>query len=164
MIGVSYMKKIKLQNNTYTLIDNVDYNLVSKHKWHYCIKRNKKYVRTNIIKNKKITVLYLHRLILDAKKGQYVDHINGNPLDNRRKNLRICTNQQNLTNAGPQKNNKSGYRGVYWAKSNRKWCAQITHKGNRISLGYFTNKKSAAKAYNKAALDLRGEYAKLNKI
>lgn len=77
----------------------------------------------------------IHKLIMTPPKGKYVDHINGNKLDNRRSNLRICTNQLNsLNRSGLNKNNKSGCRGVYWDKTTKSWSAQIKidYKTRRI--------------------------------
>ena len=92
----------------------------------------------------------------------HVDHINGNPLDNRKSNLRICTNAENQRNRGVNKNNTSGYKGVCWAKQNKKWKARIKHNGKLIHLGYYKDKEEAARAYDKKAKELHGEYAYLN--
>ncbi len=104
---------------------------------------------------------YLHRLVLGAKQGECVDHINGNKLDNRRANLRLCNNRENGRNrSGPAKSNLSGYRGVSW---NRGWFARINVEDKTIHLGRFKTKEQAAKAYDRAALQYFGAFAgKLN--
>lgn len=106
----------------------------------------------------------LHRNIANAKKGDYVDHIDGNKLDNRKQNLRICTNAENCRNRGMQANNTSGYKGVSWSKVANKWTARIKADGSYKGLGYFDTDKKAAQAYNDAAIQYHGEFAKLNDI
>jgi hypothetical protein len=99
---------------------------------------------------------------MDASKGEYVDHINGNVLDNRKSNLRICTNAENCRNTGPYKNNKSGYRGVSWHKRDKEWRAQIKHNGKVIWISAHKDKEEAARARDTKALELQGEFAWLN--
>ncbi len=105
---------------------------------------------------------YLHRLIMGAQKGQIVDHINGNSLDNRKCNLRFATAKQNSVNSKARKNNLSGHKGVSWNVACRKWMAIIMNSGKRYYLGVFTHKDRAAMAYDRAALFLHGEFAGLN--
>ena len=105
----------------------------------------------------------MHRLLTNAAKGEYVDHINGNPLDNRRSNLRVCCKQQNEFNAKTRADNTSGYRGVCPARRGR-FRAYITKDGKQYPLGGFANARDAAIAYNAAAIRLFGEYARLNNI
>ena len=98
-------------------------------------------------KTQKPVNIRLHRHIMDAQKGQYVDHINGNKLDNRRKNLRLCTNQENGFNrTSPNKNNTSGHRGVTWDKVNKKWTAQITVNYKTRKIGRFIKLEDAVAA------------------
>lgn len=105
----------------------------------------------------------MHRFIMGYPKGN-IDHINGNKLDNRKCNLRICTQSQNMMNSLKRKTNKSGYKGVCWNKKYSKWEATLTVKYKHKFLGYFDDKIMAAKAYNKKAKDAFGKFAKLNKI
>jgi len=105
--------KFSIAKGKTTTIDAEDYDRVSKYRWNY----NNGAVTTNIDLGGKRTTLKLHRYILGFKKGDpIVDHKNGNPLDNRKSNLRSCTNAENLRNRGKTKNNKSGYKGVSWAQ------------------------------------------------
>lgn len=104
----------------------------------------------------------LHRFLIAAPKGSIVDHINGNPLDNRKSNLRLCTRAQNCQNQRIGKSNSSGYKGVSWETWSQKWHASITANGKQRSLGRFSSKEAAAKAYNKATLKYHGQYARLN--
>lgn len=79
----------------------------------------------------------LHRLIMNPPVGMVVDHKNGNPFDNRKSNLRVCTQGQNCLNSSIRRDNSSGVRGVWFDSARGKWCAQITLKGIRKSLGRF---------------------------
>jgi hypothetical protein len=110
---------------------------------------------------------YIHRLIAEAEHGfipedMFVDHIDGDPLNNRRGNLRVVTKAQNAANA-KSRGGASQYRGVYKARSG-KWAAQIAKEGQRISLGHYETEEEAAAAYDEAAKELHGEYARLNLV
>lgn len=145
--------------------DNLSEDL-QKRSWTIIYKRGLAYAITGVWQplTKNTKILYLHRLILDAKPRQYVDHINGNTLDNRLENLRICSNRENLNNRGKNKNNTSGYKGVHFVKrcKTKPWCAQIMHKGQSIHLGYYSSDLEAAKVYDNAAKLYHKEFAKLN--
>lgn len=103
--------------------------------------------------------LYMHRVIAGAGDSVIVDHINGEKLDNRRANLRFCTRPQNQWNSGPR---TGRFKGVHWAKRDRRWVAQIAANGRRINLGSFLDEVEAARAYDAAARDLHGEFAHQN--
>lgn len=101
----------------------------------------------------------IHRFILDCNKNDVVDHINGNTLDNRKQNLRICSQQQNtMNNSNIRSNNTSGYKGVTWDKSKNKWTAQITVNYKNIHLGRYDKIEDAIKARQKAEIKYFGEY------
>lgn len=106
----------------------------------------------------------MHRLLMTSPTGTMVDHINGNGLDNRKENLRVVTNSQNLMNRGKNKNNTSGYKGVLWDKVRNKWIALIGFNNKNIYLGRFFTKNEAAFAYNAKAEELFGEFAQINII
>lgn len=108
---------------------------------------------------------YLHRWIVTRRIGEipdalYVDHIDGDPLNNRFGNLRLCEPHQNSANARTR-GGKSTYRGVFQQISGR-WTSQISSQGNRICLGTYDTEEEAAEAYDKAALSIHGEFARLN--
>lgn len=144
------------------LISKEDLAIVGKYHWFLSGQTKWPEVRAK----KQGRVIVLSRLILSAVSGQIVDHINGNRLDNRRENLRLATHTENGRNRRISINNTSGFKGVTYCKALNKWIAQIEIKvdSNRkgISIGYFANKVEAAKAYDAKALELFGEFAKLN--
>ena len=92
--------------------------------------------------------------------SKQVDHINGNPNDNRLSNLRLASASENGRNRGQQANNKSGFKGVSWAARERKWNARIMAQGQYRSLGYFDTAEQAAEAYAKAAAQYHGKFAR----
>ena len=153
------MKQIKLTRNRSAIVDDSDYTKLSEYKW-YCTHNG--YAQRDIWKPR--SKILMHRYLLKAKKGENIDHINGNPLDNRRKNLRICNQSQNTANGKIRKNNKSGYKGVSYNKKFAKWEAYITKDYKHIFLGYFDKKNDAAKAYNTKAKEVFGKFANLNKL
>lgn len=109
---------------------------------------------------------WLHHIACVRPKGKQVDHQNMDTLDNRRQNLRACTPAENIRNRGIFKCNKSGFKGVSFAKwmPLRPWHAQIAYQGKRKHLGFFVTKEEAALAYNQAAICWHGEFANLNKL
>jgi len=108
--------------------------------------------------------ILLHRFIAGAPMGVIVDHKNGDTLNCRRSNLRPATPGESSRNGGMRRNNTSGYKGVSWHKQAGKWHAYITVDWKRRSLGVFDTKESAARAYNDAARQLHGAFARLNEI
>lgn len=155
------MKIIILAKGQKCLVDNKDFKWLNQ----YSLYKDS----AGYAGNRKIG--RIHRLILGLKKGDglYADHINGNKLDNRRDNLRICTNQQNCCNRIKGKQNLSGYKGVYFMKAKchqgrkKKWVAAVMVNYKRYC-NYYLTKKEAIKGYNDLALKFFGEFARLNKI
>lgn len=101
----------------------------------------------------------MHRLIMNTPDGMVTDHIDGNGLNNQRKNLRICTHTENMANRKIHINNTSGYKGVTWSKQNNRWRSQIYLDSKNIFLGLFTDKEEAYKAYIKACKKYHKEFA-----
>lgn len=101
----------------------------------------------------------IHRMILTA---EIIDHIDGNPLNNRKSNLRVATTSQNGCNRDKMSNNKSGYKGVCWHKKSQRFRATICINQNRMHIGQFRTALEAARAYNERAKELHGEFARLN--
>lgn len=152
-----YLYNAKHELVAKTLIDIDDIEKIKKYKWHAINNRNKNfYVETS---NKEISNRLLHRFIMDAPEGMVVDHINRNPLDNRKCNLRICTNTQNMENCDMRKNNTSGCKGVYWAKDKNKWTVQIGLNGKTKYIGRFNNYEDAVKARIEAVEKYYGKFS-----
>lgn len=153
------MKYIPLTNGGNAIVDNEDYKKVSKLKWYRCKGDGRESARST-----KKNAILMHSFLMEPPKGMLIDHKNGNGLDNRRYNLRICTNAENSRNARKSIKNTSGYKGVIWHKASKKWYARINFNYRRISLGYYNDVVDAARAYDAAAKELFGEFANLNFI
>jgi hypothetical protein len=180
------MKKIIIESKTYgtheVLLDDEDYDRLNEHKW--CVQRDyrsvvdkyKFYVvrsfwpPTDSKNGKRRKSIRMHREITNAPKGKQVDHINGNPLDNRKENLRVCSQQENCMNRRHRTDNRSGYKGVSYMKKgkdminerSKPWRAYIKFNHKQTRLGTYKTKEQAARAYDKKAIELFGEYAHLN--
>ena len=102
----------------------------------------------------------MQREVMNAPKDTLVDHKNRNRLDNRKENLRLCTNQQNLQNREAQRNNKLRNKGVHWRKDIKKFHARIQVNGRKINLGYFNVLGDADSAYRNAEEKYFGEFAR----
>lgn len=154
-------KQIQLTKGKTAIVDDEDYERVNRHGWVVSGKRTL-YAHATIGGKS----VYMHRLILAAPQGAHVDHINGNTLDNRKENLRVCTRSQNSANSRKYRLQAatSKYKGVSFYTRYNKWVASIKAQGKQHFLGYFSEEKEAAIAYNRAALNLHGQFARLNQI
>ena len=122
-----------------------------------------------LYKNGKVKNCLIHRLVAFAfvpndKNKPMVDHINRDTKNNHMSNLRWCTNSENQANTVKKEGTTSNYKGVYFHKRDQLYIARIRHNGPKIQIGYFKNEKDAALAYNKKAIEIFGEFAKLNII
>lgn len=155
------MREIKLTQGKKALVDDEDYELISKYKW-VCAKEPKvSYALTSIIKNGVRTTMRMHRLIMKIFDPKIqIDHKNNNGLDNRKENLRICNRRQNNMNTSLQKNNTTGYKGVVRRKN--RYVAQTYWDKKHIYIGSFLTAEEAARAYDKKVKELHSEFAKLN--
>jgi len=152
-------KLISLTQGKVALVDDADFEWLNQWKWHAC-----KGTRTYYAKRESPTIL-MHREILGLKFGDGIetDHRNGDGLDNRRENLRKCTNAENCHNRVHLCSRKSSiYKGVNWDKRKQKWQARTRYEGKSIFLGYYDSEIDAARAYDRAALKYFGEFAKPN--
>lgn len=147
------------------VIDATDSELAT-HKWRTWTNGTNHYVVRTVRVDGHNLVESLHRIvmarILDRPllRSEVVDHIDGNGLNNQRSNLRLASNSQNIANSRISKNNRSGYKGIYWLASHKKWRAEIRVRGQQIFLGMYDTPEEAHEAYKAAALDHFGEFAR----
>lgn len=149
-------KEIKLTKGKVALVDDEDFERINRHKWYACKDRLTWYARRDTIFGN----VLMHRDIMELPNNVLVDHKNNNGLDNRKENLRPASTSQNKANRGMQKNNHSGYKGIRPSKN--KWAAQIQCNHKWEHLGVFNTPEEAARAYDKRAVELFGEFAKTN--
>ena len=146
---------IPLTQGKLAIVDAEDYDWLIQYNWCACKCRNTFYA-TRMGGGRTIR---MHREIMHAPKGVMCDHINHNGFDNRKSNLRLCTNAQNSYNQQARSSCTSKYKGVHWNKPNNKWVARIAFKQKRMHIGCFDNEIKAAMAYDKKAKELFGEFA-----
>lgn len=154
------MMRIKLTQGKFALIDDEDYSKVVAHKWFL-----KKHGTVSYAISK--TRVRMHRLILGLTNPKIIiDHRDRNGLNNQRRNLRICTQGENVRNTSSRIGSTSRYLGVYFdrGRCNKKWVAAIASNHVRTFIGSFAKEVDAAKAYNKYAISIHGEFANLNVI
>lgn len=169
------MKMIPVSRGKYfALVDDEDYEWLMQWKWFYS--GNGYAVRkprarqgecpkgTYSNGNSDAKVKLMHREILKTPEGFVTDHINGNTLDNRKSNLRACTDAQNTRNQKTRHKSVSGYKGVTWNKPLGKWQAAICVDRKQIHLGFYDSKDVAAVIYNEAAIKHHGSFARLNNV
>lgn len=161
------MKEIKLTRGQITIVDNADYDELSKFKWFAAVYRLKSktifYAKRYDSNKKKIVAM--HRAILGVDDSKtLVDHKDTDTLNNQRRNLRIATKTQNAKNRNHHAGCLSRYKGVSYSKRTKLWVACIQHDLKLERLGYFDDEVSAAFAYNNAAKKYHGEFARLNDL
>jgi hypothetical protein len=160
------IRYIPLTHGYYAIVDAEDYDRLSKHKWHaridgrghtvYAARAH--YYRENGKRCRRM--ILMHREIMNPPDGMVIDHVNGNGINNRKCNLRTCTQLQNSHNSRPRKNGRSRFIGVVPYKG--KWLARVTYRRRRHHVGTFDDEVDAAKARDRKAIELFGEFARLN--
>ena len=151
------MSEIKLTQNKVALIDDGDFELLSRFTWHAQNIRGRWYAMRKTSRRADYRSIGMHNEIMGALE---IDHRNGNGLDNRRENLRRATRSQNIANSKLHLDNTSGTKGVYWDKATQKWRAQIGFNYRVIQLGRFADKKEAIRARREAQQAMFGEFAR----
>lgn len=138
-------------------IDDEDLERVMQHSW---LLDSNGYISTTV----KCKTIRLHRFLMNAPKGTYVDHVDRNKMNNHKSNLRFCSQQQNSFNQHRGDKYSSKYKGVSWNKCCKMWQAKLAINKEQIYLGVYDNENDAAMAYNTAALKYFGGYGILNDI
>lgn len=140
-------------------IDTQDVKLIVGHSWTALLGRNTVYAKAQIDGRH----VSMHRFILGlGPQHLAVDHVDGNGLNNRRTNLRLATGSLNQANSRKRSGTSSIYKGVYWHKAAGRWQGYINNRGQRRHLGLFDDEREAALAYDAAAVELWGDFARLN--
>ena len=152
-------KRIELSWGKFAIVDVEDFERVNSYKWCSVRMGQVWYAQTLSPDGSHLS---MHRLITNAPKQLIVDHKDHNGLNNRRSNLRLCTQQQNIYNRRPQSGGSSRHKGVHWDKKFNQYRAKICHKSKQYHLGRFDNEDDAGRAYDRKAIELFGEFAYLN--
>lgn len=159
------MKQVPLTQGKVAIVDDEDYERIIAFKWHTCRHYHGNWYARRVLPrgpHSQSTQL-LHRFILNLpQRHPQVDHRDGNGLNNSKSNLRIVTNGQNQANARIRRDNNSGFKGVGRQQRSNKWHARIRIQGRMVQLGVFLTAEDAARAYDQKALQVRGQYARLN--
>lgn len=152
-------KEIRLKHGQVALVDDDDYDWLNQ--WSWYLSSNGYARRTLPRPRRTATTIAMHRQILNAAPGTIVDHIDGNRLNNQRKNLRIVLPWQNRTNSRPRAKS-SRFKGVHWDSKGKEWRASISVNRKMFQIGRFVREADAARAYDAAARVHFGEFARLN--
>ena len=159
---------VSLTRGMQAVIDDDDAHLVAGYKWQAAVSEPGRFyaAASPYIRGSGRGVgqakIYMHRVIMSAEPNQSVDHIDGDGLNNRRSNLRFCTNTQNMQNMRGWKTARSKYKGVWWNTRPGRWQADITVNGRKVYIGKYDDEMTAARAYDAAALRYFGEFARVN--
>lgn len=150
------------------LVDDEDVERISQYNWRPDRDVEKHptnwYIQTKMKIDGKWYNIRLHRFIMNCPPtgGLYVDHINHNLLDNRKKNLRFATVAENGANTIKKKKAQSGFKGVFWNEKTGKWVARVSRRSKKENLGYWEHPEDAAKDYDMMMLEIYGEFAATN--
>lgn len=155
------MKVIELSRGQVAIVDDEDFEALAQYRWFVSQGHSGFYAVRHVRQESGgWKIGKMHRIIMNAPKGATVDHINGNTLDNRRCNLRFATHGQNRANSKLNKNKTTAFKGV--CREGKRYRAQITHHSEVIYLGLFDTPEKAHAAYCGAAMELHGNFARLN--
>lgn len=155
------MASIELTRGRSAIVDDGDLETLQRFTWQAAFDGRYWYAVSSYLRDGRFGKYRMHRLIVGAGKDQFVDHINGDGLDNRRVNLRVCSRAENSRNRKPSWFRRAP-KGVAWHAKTRKWQARINFDRRQIHLGYFHTPEEAAAVYDAASLRLFGKFAAPN--
>jgi hypothetical protein len=149
---------IPLSQGHVAIVDDEDYQVLVQYRWAY----KQGYATRRVGRNANVR---MHRIIMNAKPGERVDHIDGDTLNNTRSNLRMCSHSENMANRKKHRNGKtSRFKGVHWSKRSQCWIVSIQHEKKQYRVKGFPTEIEAAQAYNERARRLFGVFARLNDV
>jgi hypothetical protein len=149
------VKRIPLSDGQYALVDAADYEWLSQYHWHLCS-------GGYAARSENGRRILMHREIMQPPKGMVVDHVDGSRANNCRGNLRVCTRAENQRNQRKQRGSACGFKGVGYLKGSKRCHAKVVFEGKTVWLGHFDDEVAAARAYDAKAVELFGEFARLN--
>jgi hypothetical protein len=148
------VRRIPLGGGHYALVDAEDFEWLNQWRWYLG--------NGYAIRMEKGKIISMHRQIMQPPKRMLVDHINHQKEDNRRVNLRVCTRLENMYNRSKRRGSVSRFNGVTYKKSQRKWVGTVWFRGKVIWSAYFNDEIEAARAYDRKAVEMFGQYANVN--
>ena len=151
------IRYISLTRGQFAVVDAADFEWLTKYRWHALWSGDIFYAS----RKEHGSSIRMHREIMRPPEGMVVHHVNGNGLDNRRANLCVCTQPENIRNIGPRVGS-SRFKGIWFDRANNKWCAGITVGCTTTNLGRFESEVEAAKARDRKVFELWGPFAYLN--
>lgn len=158
------MKEIPLTQGKFAIVDDEDFHFLSNFKWCAVLSNGNFYALRRIKRSGKWTTIKMHTVLMKTPAGLVVDHVNGNSLDNRRVNMRLCSASDNNRNKKNAPGATSKYRGVHWANAAKKWKASISINNRCHYLGIYASEIDAARAYDAAAYKHYGNFSNLNGV
>ena len=155
-------REIPLTRGYVAIVDDEDYERVAAHRWQFVLSKGYQRAERSWRVCGKLHHQKMAMLLMSPSPGMVVDHINGDPLDNRKANLRVCTPKQNSCNRRRLSRKAVPFKGVYARPDSTRFSAQIALDGKTTHLGTHSTAEDAARAYDAAARRLHGEFARLN--
>lgn len=155
--------RIRIPSGEEILVDSEDYPKVELFRWFRASRRPYAHAHVRGADGRRHQI-QMHRLIMNPPANLVIDHIDGDPKNNRKSNLRVCTQAENSRNQRSQKSKASRWRGVSMCKSTGRWQVAIRVGGTRVWGGRFSDEIEAAQAYNQLAITHHGQFARLNEV